>query len=285
MIKKANKIKVLAIFAMVGISTFAGCIDRATTVNVAGSSTVFPIAQQCAEIFNERHENIKVQIESPPSGSGGGIKALGKGGADIADASRKVKDKERNDWPGCNFVDHVVAYDGVAIIVSKRIYDSGVTEFTNDQVKRIFLPAGNPDKITNWKEVGGPDKKINVNEREIGSGTRDTFMEVIFGDEDAETGATQSWNANADVKTAVKNADNAIGYVGLGYTGSDTPAVKLNGIECTRENIKSGEYPISRSLHMYTDGDATGPVREFIDLVLSEEGQDMVEKEGFIKVG
>jgi phosphate binding protein len=285
MIKKANKIKALAILAMVGISTFTGCVGRATTVNVAGSSTVFPIAQQCAEIFNERHENIKAQVESPPSGSGGGIKALGKGGADIADASREVKDRERQDWPDCNFVDHVVAYDGVAIIVSKRIYNSGVTELTSAQVKRIYLPAGNPDKITNWNEVGGPDKEINVNEREVGSGTRDTFMEAIFGDEDAETGATQSWNANADVKTAVKNADNGIGYVGLGYVNSDTPAVKLDGVECTREMIGSGEYPISRSLHMYTDGEATGAVKEYVDFVLSEEGQDMVEKEGFIRVG
>ena len=282
MIKNEMKMRVVVVIAI--LSMFVGCMGKTTTVNIAGSSTVFPVAQQCAEIFNEKHDNMKVQVESPPSGSGGGLKALGRGGADIADASRKVKDKEINDWPECNFVDHVVAYDGVAIIVSKQIYDSGVTALTSDQVRRMYLPAGDPDKITSWKEVGGPDKKINVNEREIGSGTRDTFMAEIFGDEDAKTGATQAWNANADVKTAVKNADNGIGYVGLGYVRSDTPSVKLDGVSCTKENIKSGEYSISRSLHMYTDGESTGAVKEYLDMVLSKEGQDIVENEGFIRV-
>lgn len=285
--KKKKEMKALVILAatIIGMTAFAGCIGgEATTINVAGSSTVFPIAQRCAEIFNEKHDDIKVQVESPPSGSGGGIKALGRGEADIADASRKVKDKEIEKWPDVDFVDHVIAYDGVAIIVSKYIYNHGVTNLTSEQVKRIYLPAGSPDKIANWNEVGGPNKEININEREIGSGTRDTFMKLIFGDEDAETGATQSWSTNTDVKTAVKNADNAIGYVGLGYVGSDTPAVQLDGIECTKENIESGDYPISRSLHMYTNGEPKGAVKKFIDFVLSEEGQKIVEEEGFIRV-
>ncbi len=286
--KKGKEVKALVILTatIIGITVFTGCIGgEATTINVAGSSTVFPIAQRCAEIFNEKHSDIKVQVESPPSGSGGGVKALGRDEADIADASREVKPGERQDWPNCDFVDHIIAYDGVAIIVSEYIYDHGLKErgLTKEEVRRIYLPAGNPDKIANWNEVGGPNKEININEREIGSGTRDTFMELIFGDGDAETGATQSWSTNADVKTAVKNADNAIGYVGLGYVGSDTPSVKLDGIECTKENIKSEDYPICRSLHMYTNGEATGAVKTFIDFVLSEEGQKIVEEEGFIR--
>jgi len=272
--------------------TFAGCVDEkggagdggATTINIAGSSTVFPIAQQCAEAFNEQHEDIYVQVEAPPSGSGGGIRALGTGIADIADSSRSIKEEEIAEYPNVEFVDHVIALDGVAIIVSKAIYEAGVTELTSDEVRRIYLPSDDPDKITNWKDVGGPDEGISVNEREEGSGTRATFMEKIFGDAGASTGATQSWNANADVKTAVANANNAIGYVGLGYVDSNTPCVMLDGVEAKKETIASGEYPLSRSLHMYTNGEPEGAIAEFLEFVLSPAGQSIVENEGFLRV-
>ncbi|MEA3224010.1 MAG: phosphate ABC transporter substrate-binding protein, partial [Thermodesulfobacteriota bacterium] len=224
----------------------------------------------------KKYDDIEVQVGSPPIGSGGGITQLGEGNIDIGDASRQVKQKEINQYPNVDFYDNVIAHDGVAVIVSKAIYDAGVTVLTSEQVMKIYEGT-----ITNWKEVGGPDEEINVNERELGSGTRDTFMDALDID---ETDADQAWSSNADVKSAVANADNAIGYVGLGYVSNTTPAIKLDGVSPSETTIKAGTYPISRSLHMYTDGKPTGAVKKFIDFIKSDEGQDIVEEKKFIRI-
>ncbi|MEF8878960.1 MAG: phosphate ABC transporter substrate-binding protein, partial [Candidatus Thermoplasmatota archaeon] len=204
------------------------------------------------------------------------IKSVANGEADIGDASREVKPSEKQQYSNVNFVDHKVALDGVAVIVSKDIYNSGVTDLTLEQIKEIYNGT-----ISNWNKVGGPNKEIFINEREEGSGTRDTFMEFVDLE---ETKADKSSSSNSAVKQAVKGSDKAIGYVGFGYADSSTPAVAINGVEPTSENIKSEDYPISRSLHMYTKGEPKGAVKEFIDFVLSEEGQQIVEQEDFISI-
>jgi len=272
-------IVVLAFIATI----FSGCTGPSvTTIKVNGSSTVFPIANKCAEIFNTKDANIKVEVGAPPVGSGGGIKLLGEGSIQIADASRPIKQSERDQYPNVDFYETSIAADGVAIIVSAAIYDggAGITGLTTDQIRGIYNGT-----ITDWGEVGGPNgTTINVNERETGSGTRDTFMDAIFGDESAETQATQSWSSNSDVQNAVAGSSNAIGYAGLGYVSSSTPDITLNGIAATEANIIAGTYPISRSLYMYTNGQPTGNVKLYIDYILSTEGQAIVAEEGFIPI-
>lgn len=275
--KKINKLKTLAILAGIFILTtfMSGCIgSEGETVKVNGSSTVFPIAQRCAEKFNQEHDDITVEVGAPPIGSGGGITQLGEGNIHIGATSRQIKQTEIDKFPNVDFIDNVIAFDGVAVIVSQDIYDTGVTGLTKTQLADIYV-----GKITNWMDVGGPDKQININEREEGSGTRDTFMEAI-GIE--ETVANQAWPSNAEVKSAVSNSDNGIGYAGLGYVSSSTPALRLDGIEPTEATIKTGTYPISRSLHMYTDGAPKGDIKEFIDFIQGSVGQDIISKEGFI---
>ncbi|MFO8133547.1 MAG: phosphate ABC transporter substrate-binding protein [Thermoplasmatota archaeon] len=281
--KTRNKIgkAAIAIVALTMLTTaFAGCLegDNVETVKVNGSSTVFPIADRCAEIFNDEHDDIQVQVGAPPVGSGGGIDMLGQGQLHIGCASREIKQSERDEYPDVDFTDNPVAADGVAIVVSKDIYDAGVTGLTSAQVKQIYDRT-----INNWQAVGGPDKGIAVYEREEGSGTRDTFMEAIYGDDDMTTNATAAYTSNAEVQSAVGESDNGIGYVGLGYVDpTSTPAIDLDGVEPTEDTIKDGSYPINRQLHMYTDGTPTGAVKTFIDFVKSSEGQAIVEDEGFI---
>ena len=127
------------------------------------------------------------------------------------------------------------------------------------------------------------DQPINIVERKEGSGTRETFMEGI-GLDTVESDVKQG--ENAGVKETVVNSDNSIGYVGLGYISDESPAIKLNGVEPSEETVGSGDYPITRGLHMYTDGEpAEGSVTaEFIKYVMSEEGQEIVTEEGFVKV-
>lgn len=276
-----NKTLVIVTIIAFAATILSGCTDttdEVKTIKINGSSTVYPIASKCAEEFNAIHDDIKVEIGSPPVGSGGGISLLGKGNIDIADASRPVKQEERDEFSNVDFTDHKVAFDGVAVIVDKDVYDAGVTGLTTEEVLGIY-----DGTITNWNELGGPNGTIAVHGREEGSGTRDTFMEAIFGDDDADpTGVDYPWSSNGEVQSNVETTGNSIGYVGLGYVSDTTPAVTLNGVEPKESTIKSEEYPIYRSLHMYTDGEATGAVETFLDYVMGSDGQEIVAEEGFI---
>ena len=273
--KKFGKTSLLIIVGIaLGAVFLAGCTEQeTTTITIKGSSTVLPVAETCAEEFNKLHDDIKVTVAG--GGSSLGIKSVATGSANIGSASREVKQSEINQY-GNIFVDHKIALDGVAVIVSKTIHDAGVTDITLDQLKGIY-----DGSISNWQTLGGPNEEIFVNEREEGSGTRDTFMKIVDLD---ETAADMANSANSQVKHAVGGSNKAIGYVGLGYVSDQTPALKINGVEPSAATIKDGSYPISRSLHMYTKGEATGAVKEFLDFVMGPEGQALVEEEGFISI-
>lgn len=281
-----NKTLVIITIIAFAATILSGCIEETTEVTevkVEGSTTVLPIASSCAEAFNNQHDDIQVTITG--GGSGAGINAVASGKAQIGMASRPAKASDVEDVEGvelADLVDNIVAYDIIAIIISSEVYNDNVTDLTTEQVKGIYNGS-----IDNWNEIPsytGDSKEINVVERESGSGTRDTFMSAIFGSEDAETDADLSKNSNALVKSSVQNNDNAIGYVGLGYVSTETPSIKLNGIEAAGPNYE--QYDISRALHMYTLGtpESGSATDMFLDFVLGEEGQEFVEDEDFLKV-
>ncbi len=275
--KSKSKAVVLSVLGLLLISAvfMTGCTeseDEIQEVTIVGSSTVLPISQMCAEEFNRDNPNIRVSVAG--GGSGYGINAIIEGTADIGQASRDIRQSEIDKVP--NVVETTVGRDGLAIVVSKTVYDRGVTALTTQQVIDIYSGA-----ITNWKDVGGPDEDIYVVERADTSGTYGTFMELLGLD---ETAAHSTQLENSDVKRTVGTADYAIGYVGMGYVGGNTPAVRLNGFAPTAANVNSGNYPLQRGLHYYTNGEPTGAVKEFIDFVLSTRGQQIVEEIGFIPV-
>jgi len=273
------------------VSWFSGCVEESgTTITIKGSSTVLPIAETCAEQFMDANPDIQVTVAG--GGSSVGIKSVANGEVDIGDASRNAKASDVENIDGVelsDLVDNVVAYDGIAVVVSPAVY-LNVTDLTMDQIYQIYT-----GEISNWNEVGGPDSEIYVNDRASTSGTRATFVELIENvdgnaledfEEDGGNLAVDNVNQeNANVVTAVANSDTAIGYVGLGYVNPDTcPAIMIDGVEATVDTIKDNTYPISRSLHMYTLGQPTGAVKDFIDYVQSEAGQQVVEDEGFIPI-
>ncbi|MFW5904024.1 MAG: phosphate ABC transporter substrate-binding protein [Candidatus Saliniplasma sp.] len=275
---KMQKKSKMMVFGLVGILLvasvlMAGCTeedDEVNEVTATGSSTVLPIAETAAEEFNNEHDDIQVSVSG--GGSGYGINAIIEGTADIGMASRDIKQSEIDKVP--DVVENTVARDGLAIIVSKTVYDEGIQDLTQQQVIDIY--SGD---ITNWDELGGPDEDIYVVERADTSGTYGTFMDLLGLD---ETEAQSTEQENADVKSTVGNTDYGIGYVGMGYVGDDTPAVALDGVELTRENVAEGDYPLQRGLHMYTNGEPTGAVKEYIDFIMSDRGQEIVEEIGFI---
>ncbi len=295
--KKINLNKTLVIITLIALAATAlsGCTETTdeekTTVTIKGSSTVLPIAETCAEEFMNANPNIQITVSG--GGSSVGIKSVANGEVDIGDASRNAKPSDVENIEGVEFsdlVDNVVAYDGIAVVVSSNVYENGVTELTMDQIYKIYT-----DEISNWNELGGPDLEIFVNDRASTSGTRATFVELIVSDsdesledfeDDGGTLAIDNVNQeNANVVSQITGNQNAIGYVGLGYVDEETcPAVAVDGTIPSTNTVKDGSYPISRSLHMYTLGEPTGLVKEFIDYVQGEEGQKIVEEEGFIPI-
>jgi phosphate transport system substrate-binding protein len=272
---RGNMSKLLIILV---IALFIGSIVpslAAEKVTVSGSTTVLPLGEAAAEAFNANQTTYAVTVTG--GGTGAGITAAGEGRSDIAMASREVTADEKKKY-GDKFQQFDLGYDGVCIAVSKQIYDAGITKLTKDQVKEIY--AGN---ITNWKQVGGPDKEIFSIAREQGSGTRDTFNELIMGSTKAETKESTVAQGSAEVKTSIVGSDKAIGYVGFSYIQDDAiKAVVLDGVMPTIQSIKDGSYLLHRHLYFYTFGDPKPGAKVFIDFVTGKDGQKIAQENGFI---
>ncbi len=249
-----------------------GCIserNKAKTISIAGSTTVQPISDGLAEAFMEKYD-INVTIQG--GGSGTGIKMVGEGTVDIGASSREVKEDEKEKY---NIKIYPIAIDGLAIIVHPS---NKIENLSIEQLKRIF--AG---EIENWKELGGEDKEIVLVVRAEGSGTRDFFEEKVMREFSLSRKALQK-PSNGAVKATIASNENAIGYIGAGYIDDYVKAVRIEGIYPDPENIRSGEYELSRKLCYITKKESED-LRKFMDFVLSDEGQDIVETLGFIRIG
>ena len=252
---------------------------RESIVVVSGSSTVMPLAELAAEECNIMQDDYTVNVKS--GGSGVGIVDVAEGRSDIAMASREVKleERQRYETPTLRFIEQTVGYDAICLVVSEDVYDSGITSLTTDEVRRIY--SGD---IANWKDLGGPDMEIFAIGRRPGSGTRDTFNEIIMGSREAETpGVSYDCGESSEVKFSTRKSDNAIGYMGYSFVmNGDTKVVSLDGIAPTIENIKSGAYPLARKLYFITLGKPTPGAKAFIDYILSPAGQKIAIENGFI---
>jgi phosphate transport system substrate-binding protein len=245
--------------------------DMTGGIALAGSTTVQPVAEQLVTAFKAANPDVRIDVQG--GGSSVGVKSAGEGTVDIGMASREVKDSELDEFP--NLVIHTIAYDGIAIAVHP---DVGVDGLTVEQVRDIFSGA-----ITNWSEVGGPDKAIVVVSREEGSGTRGAFEEMVM-DEEVIVDTAILQPSNGAVKTTVSTTEDAIGFLSFGYLDASVRALDIGGVEATVENAKSGTYPIVRPLNMLTDGEPEGVVKAFLDFVMSAESQAVIEEEGYLSV-
>jgi phosphate transport system substrate-binding protein len=272
---RSQRIQLLAAGFLIMMA--AGCIDEGGRENlvITGSTTVLPAVERCAEVFNLNQVEIGVQVSS--GGSGRGIQDVASGLADIGMASREVKESEVRRF-GDRFTEHLIGYDAIAVVVSKEVYDAGVTGLTSEEVSNIYS-----GEIDNWKAVGGPDELILPVARVPGSGTGDTFNEMIMGSSRAETeGVEVNAMENAEIKTLIVQSDKAIGYLGIGYAKTgDLAAVALDGVVPSAENVKSRTYKLSRPLYLYTWNGTSDTEAEFIDFVLGPRGQSIMEEEGF----
>ena len=245
------------------------------SVTLSGSSTVMPLAEAAAEEFNLRQKDYVVTVSA--GGTGAGILGIAERKNDIAMASRRITEEERQGFNG-TFQEFLVGMDGISIAVSDEIFQGGVKSLSSRQLREIY--SGN---ISNWKDVGGPDRLIYVISREEGSGTRDDFNDLIMGSSDAETPGVDTVEMGAAaVKTAISGSDKAIGYLGFNYLGGGVVGIAFNRVQPTYENIKLGLYELNRRLYFYTYGEPSPGARAFIDFVLSQKGQKIAAEEGFV---
>ncbi|MBG0777614.1 MAG: phosphate ABC transporter substrate-binding protein [Desulfovibrionaceae bacterium] len=261
---------VLTAMLILGMTSvaFAGNIE------VKGSTTIFPIMQKWVEAFMKAHPETKISVSG--GGSSNGIKAILDGTTDIAMASRKMKDKEITAAKEKNVdaKEIVVALDAVLPIVHPS---NPVSDLSIAQLQGIYTGA-----IKNWKEVGGEDKNIVVISRDTSSGTYETWGHFVIGKGNRVTPAALLQASSGAVLQAVAKNKAAISYDGIGYVNKTVKALKVNGIAGTATTAKSGEFPVSRELQIYTNGEPKGELKSFVDFCLSAEGQKYVSEAGFI---
>lgn len=249
----------------------SGSKELSGSIQMVGSTSMEKLANALAESFMEKYPNVTVTAEFV--GSGAGIEAVTSGSADIGNSSRNLKDEEKSNGA----VEIIVAIDGIAVCVDPT---NTVTGLTKQQLTDIYTGT-----ITNWSEVGGADAPIIVVGREAGSGTRGAFEELLdvidscaYANELDSTGA---------VMAKVASTPGAIGYVSLDVVDDSVIALALEGVEATAENIKAGNYFLSRPFVMATKGEISEQnelVRAWFDYVLGEEGQAVAAKVGLITV-
>ncbi len=277
MTKLSSLMLICSIVGFFALAGTCGASDGLDTVTITGSTTVMPLVEICAEEFNMLQKNVMVTV-SGVGGSGVGIKNVASGFSDIGMSSREIRADEIELY-GDNFSEYLIGYDAICIAVSKSIYYSGVTKLTRDQLRAIY--NGN---VTNWKELGGPGREIFAVARMVGSGTGDLFNEMVMGDLKTETlGADTYTQNNAEMKTAITKSDKAIGYLGFNYVqDGNLSAVAYGGVFPTTESIRSDTYPLSRPLYVMTWDEPDEGERDFIDFLLGDEGQSIVEEIGFL---
>ena len=268
---------ILALFALV----FSFGFTSDDVITVKGSDTMVILAQRWAEVYMSKKSDVTIQVTG--GGSGVGIAALINGTTDLCNSSRPMKPSEREKLKqryNTLGVEIKVAKDGLSIYENAA---GSISELTLEQIKDIYT-----GKITNWKDVGGPNAKIIVYGRENSSGTYVYFKDVVLGGDDF-TATMQSMPGTAAVVNAVAKDRYAIGFGGAAYAkGIKFIKVKKDanspGFEPIAENVKSGDYPISRFLYIYTRSKPTGAIKEYIDWILSSEGQELVSKVGYFPV-
>lgn len=255
---------------------------RAGELTINGSTTILPFAQVAVERFMASRPEVRISLSG--GGTGNGIKALIDGTADIANASRAIRqgEAERARGKGVNPVRFVVALDCIVPIVHPG---NPVRSLTLDQLKKIYT-----GEIVNWKEVGGEDAPIAAVGRDSSSGTYGTWQEMVVERGDAQgrksrvAARTQVVASSGAMVGTVAGNRFAIGYDGIGYVDDTIRALSVEGVAPSAENAKAGRYPLSRELYMYTAGEPAGDAKSFIDYMLSQDGQRIVEDEGFIPV-
>lgn len=295
--RKENLINLLLTVLLILPVLFFGCKKKEaevqkTVITVKGSDTMVNLAQKWAEEYMKLHPEVSIQVTG--GGSGTGVAALLNKTTEIANSSRELKASELEEakTKGVTPVVHQVALDGIAVIVHP---ESKIDNLTIKQVSDIFS-----GKITNWKQLGGADMPITLYGRENSSGTYEFFKDHVLGKVDGKqvdyAPSTQVLQGTAALGEAVARDKKGIGYGGVGYFAErndvkilhikkddKSPAISpVDNHKVNYEVIWNGEYSISRYLYCFTNGEASGKVKDYMDFITSAQGQEVVKTMEYI---
>jgi phosphate transport system substrate-binding protein len=291
--------KTAVIISLLIIFLISGCIvsDQTTSDGISiskisiivnkGSDTLVNLALAWAEAYHQQYPQVEISVTG--GGSGTGIAALINGTVDVANASRQIKTEEIQQATDNGIIpmEHIVARDAIAVIVNP---ENPVNQLTIQQLSDIFS-----GKINNWSEVDGDDRPIVRLSRETNSGTHVFFLENVIrmGDPNNKTlfsPDTLLLQSSEGITVETRDNPNVIGYDGLGYV---TPEVKVIAVAKdnlgpyvlpSADSVNEGEYPIARDLYMYTNGDPTGAVLDYLNWITMADAQGVVTKLGFVPI-
>lgn len=232
-------------------------------MEIAGSTSVQPVADKLAQAYMEKHPNVKINVQG--GGSGLGIRSVSQGIIDIGTSSKEINATEKEELN-----QYLIGKDGIVIAVN---LENPLDGLSKEQIRDIY--SGN---ITNWKDLGGQDAKINVITREDGSGTRSVFQKVIMGKNKIKADSIVLTSTESIVQS-VKGDPSAIGYISLTSFKSDVKGLKVDGVYPSEQTISNGSYAIQNPFLLLTKGQPNGVVKDFLDFCLSPEGQAIVKSE------
>ena len=268
-------------------STQTGQNAASAYIENKGSDTIVNLALAWAEQYQTEHPDVSISVTG--GGSGTGIAALINGTVGIANASRKISADETKqaEAKGIKPVEHIIARDAIAVIVNP---ENPVSQLTLQQISDMYS-----GKISNWKDVGGDNRPIVRLSRETNSGTHVYFLETVLrlGDKNNKTffsTNTLLLPSSEGIVNELRQNPNAIGYDGLGYVPKDlkTIAIAQKAGEAyilpSVATVNDKTYPIARDLYMYTAGEATGAIKDYLDWIVSTEAQQIVSKLGFVPI-
>jgi phosphate transport system substrate-binding protein len=233
----------------------------------AGSTSLQPLAEKLSAAYMTVNTGAEITIQG--GGSGVGVKSAQDGTAELGMVSRALTDAEK---PGLNV--YTVAKDAIVVIVNPDVAVSGLTKV---QIQNIFSGT-----ITNWKEVGGPDKPIIVVSREEGSGTRTAFQDMVMAKGAVIVANAILQSSNGAILSTVSTTPDSISYLSLGFVDKTVKVLSIDGVEGTLANAISGKYPVVRPLSFISKGEISGAVKAFIDWALGPDGQKIVTAQGYI---
>lgn len=259
-----KRVFILGMLLLAGIY-MVGCGRGKTSITLAGSTAFQPFAEKLAEQFMVKNPNVNVTVQG--GGSAVGIQSASSGAAQIGMADLVTLPEEAK-----GLTSTVVAKDGIAIVINPK---NKVNNLTTDQARDIFN-----GKIVNWKEVGGDDVPITVVSREAGSGTRTSFEQILTNINLKKDALIQ--DSNGTIRETVANDANSVGYLSHGLINEKIKAIKIDDVECTSEMIIAGQYKLVRPIFLLVKGEMVGEVKNFIDYILSVEGQKTIKDNGLL---
>jgi len=258
------------------ITVLAACSNEEDTadtqtggslVTISGSTSVGPLAEKLAMKYQEEND---VKIEVNQIGSSAGITNAINGVSQIGMSSRDLKQEEKDS----NLQELIIAYDGIVVVAHPS---NPVKDLTMEQVKQIFT-----GEVTNWKEVGGEDMEIVVVSREDGSGSRDAFQEIVGYESGQLIKNAIVASGNGNIKTTVAMNKHAIGFISFEYIDESISPMAINGVAAKAENVLAGTYELSRPFLFVHKEDVPEAAKQFMEFILTPEGQKVVESAGAI---